>query len=263
MAHSKIIKTNNPMAIRVQNVSFTYDGLAVLKDVSLQVPAGAFTVLLGKNGSGKSTLLKMMAGLLHYKTGTIEILGKGLNRLALSERGKLIGYLPQFHTPVFPFTVREVVLTGRAAYVFSQPSNRDREKAEQAIAEVGIEELRDRPYTELSGGERQLVMIARVMAQEPKVILLDEPLSHLDLANQARFLGLVKKLTASGLTVLAVLHDPNLAFLSGDHFVFLKDGRVLETPEGECPWEAGLLSKVYGTPIETIPFRDRALVVPF
>jgi len=251
------------MAIRVQNVSFTYDGLAVLKEVSLQVPAGAFTVLLGKNGSGKSTLLKIMAGLLPYKTGTIEILGKNLSRLSLSERGKLVGYLPQFHNPVFPFTVREVVLTGRASYVFSLPGKRDREKADQAIAEVGVEPLRDRPYTELSGGERQLVMIARVLAQEPRVVLLDEPLSHLDLANQVRFLGLVKKMTARGLTVLAVLHDPNLAFLSGDHFVFLLDGRVRETVEDEHPWEAGLLSEVYGTPIETLPFRDRALVVPF
>ena len=263
MAHSKIIETNNPMAIRVQNVSFAYDGLAVLQDVSLQVPAGEFTVLLGKNGSGKSTLLKILAGLLPVKTGAIEILGKELNRLSLAERGKLIGFLPQFHNPVFPFTVREVVLTGRAAYVFSLPGRRDRDKADQAIAEVGVEPLRDRPYTELSGGERQLVMIARVLAQEPKVILLDEPLSHLDLANQARFLNLVKKLTSRGLTVLAVLHDPNLAFLSGDHFVFLKDGRVLETAEGKRPWEAGLLSEVYGTPIETLPFRDRALVVPF
>jgi iron complex transport system ATP-binding protein len=251
------------MAIRVQQAGFTYDGLAVLKDVTLRVPAGAFTVLLGKNGSGKSTLLKMMAGLLPLKTGTIEIFGKNLNRLSLSERGRLIGYLPQFHNPVFPFSVREVVLTGRAAYVFSLPSRRDREKADQAIAEVGIEELRDRPYTELSGGERQLVMIARVLAQEPRVILLDEPLSHLDLANQVRFLGLVKKLTSNGLTVLAVLHDPNLAFLSGDHFVFLKGGRVRETSREERPWDAGLLSEVYGTTIETVPFRDRALVVPF
>jgi iron complex transport system ATP-binding protein len=263
MAHSKIIKTNNPMAIRVQQVSFAYDGRTVLNDVSLQVPAGGFTVMLGKNGSGKSTLLKVIAGLLPYKTGTIEILGKNLNRLALSERGKQIGFLPQFHNPVFPFTVREVVLTGRASYVFSLPGKRDREKADQAIAEVGVEPLRDRPYTELSGGERQLVMIARVLAQEPKVILLDEPLSHLDLANQVRFLGLVKKMTARGLTVLAVLHDPNLAFLSGDHFVFLKDGRVRETAGEERPWEAALLSEVYGTPIETLPFRDRALVVPF
>ena len=170
-------------------------------------------------------------------------MGKDLNRLSLSERGKLIGFLPQFHNPVFPFTVREVVLTGRAAYVFSQPGRRDREKADQAIAEVGIEELRDRPYTELSGGERQLVMIARVLAQEPRVILLDEPLSHLDLANQVRFLGLVKKLTAGGLTVLAVLHDPNLAFLSGDHFVFLKDGQVRETAEGRASLGGGAVER--------------------
>ena len=250
-------------AIHVQQLHFAYDSRTVLQDVSLQATTGEFTILLGKNGSGKSTLLRLLAGLLPLKEGSIEILGKNLSRLSLAERGRLIGFLPQFHNPVFPFTVREVVLTGRAAYVFSLPGKRDRDKADQAIAEVGIEALRDRPYTELSGGERQLVMIARVLAQEPRVILLDEPLSHLDLTNQARFLNLVKKLTSRGLTVLAVLHDPNLAFLSGDHFVFLKDGRVLETAEGKHPWEAGLLSEVYGTPIETIPFRDRSLVVHF
>ena len=250
-------------AIHVQQVHFAYDGRTVLEDVSLRAPVGMFTILLGKNGSGKSTLLRLLAGLLPLKEGTIEILGKDLNRLSLAERGRLIGFLPQFHNPVFPFTVKEVVLTGRAAYVFSVPGKKDRDKADQAIKEVGLEFLRDRNYTELSGGERQLVMIARVLAQEPRVILLDEPLSHLDLANQARFLALVKKLTVRGLTVLAVLHDPNLAFLSGDHFVFLKDGKVREMAGNERPWEAALLSEVYGTPIETLPFRDRALVVPF
>jgi iron complex transport system ATP-binding protein len=181
------------MAIHVHHVHFAYDSRTVLQDVSLQAPTGEFTILLGKNGSGKSTLLRLLAGLLPLKEGTVEILGKNLDRLSLAERGRLIGFLPQFHNPVFPFSVREVVLTGRAAYVFSVPGRKDRDKADQAIAEVGLEPLRDRPYTELSGGERQLVMIARVLAQEPKVILLDEPLSHLDLANQVRFLGLVKK----------------------------------------------------------------------
>jgi iron complex transport system ATP-binding protein len=156
-----------------------------------------------------------------------------------------------------------VVLTGRASYVFSTPSRRDKERAGQAIAEVGLEGFRKRPYTELSGGERQLVMIARVLAQEPRLILLDEPLSHLDLANQARFLKLIKRLNASGMTILAVLHDPNAAFLSGDHFIFLKDGRIYEGEEGQAPWNAEFLSAVYGTPIKTIPFQDRSLVVPF
>jgi len=251
------------MAVVLEKVGFEYDGTPVLRDISFVVHEGKFTALLGKNGSGKSTLLRLIAGLLPLKIGRIEILGQDLHRLSLSQRARLIGYLPQFHSPVFPFTVEEVVLTGRASYVFSTPSRRDREKAGLAIAEVGLEELRKRPYTELSGGERQLVMIARVLAQEPRVILLDEPLSHLDLANQARFLSLIKKLTASGMTILAVLHDPNAAFLSGDHFIFLKGGQVLEVEKGEAPWNAEFLSEVYGTPIETIPFRDRSLIVAF
>jgi iron complex transport system ATP-binding protein len=251
------------MAVTVEKVSFEYDEIPVLKDISFEVPEGKFTALLGKNGSGKSTLLRLIAGLLPLRMGRIRILGEDLHSLNLSRRARLVGYLPQFHSPVFPFTVEEVVLTGRASYVFSTPSRRDREKAAQAIAEVGLEELRKRPYTELSGGERQLVMIARVLAQEPRVILLDEPLSHLDLANQARFLGLIKRLTASGMTILAVLHDPNAAFLSGDHFIFLKDGRVHKAVEGQAPWNADFLSDVYGTSIKTIPFGSRSLIVPY
>ena len=107
------------MAVTVEKVSFEYDGIPVLKDISFEVPEGKFTALLGKNGSGKSTLLRLIAGLLPLKTGRIEILGQDLHRLSLSQRAKLIGYLPQFHTPIFPFTVEEVVLTGRASYVFS------------------------------------------------------------------------------------------------------------------------------------------------
>ncbi len=178
-----------------------------------------------------------------------------------AERAKQIGFLPQSHYPVFPFTVEEVVLTGRAAYIFSTPTNKDREKAENAIRRIGIEDLRKRPYTELSGGERQLVLIARVLAQEPKIMLLDEPLSSLDLSNQAKMLNLLKGLVASGLTVVAVLHDPNVAFRYGDHFIFLKNGVIREPEEMNGVLNSQVLTDVYGIKIEMVPFRNRFLVV--
>ncbi len=248
------------MAVVIEGLSYAYQDAPVLHDISLSIREGRFTVILGKNGSGKSTLLKLIAGMLRPQAGSIRIMGRNAATLSIGERARLVGYLPQFHQPVFPFTVEEVVLTGRASYVFSIPSPRDREKARQAIAQVGIEDLRTRPYTDLSGGERQLVMIARVLAQEPRIILLDEPISHLDLANQARFLKLVQGLVESGLTILAVLHDPNTAFLHGDEFVFLKDGSVRKPLEGEQPWESSLLSQIYGVGIEVSRVGNRVFV---
>jgi len=127
---------------------------------------------------------------------------------------------------------------------------------------IGIEDIRNRRYTELSAGERQLVMIARVLAQEPKVMLLDEPLSNLDLSNQVKILNILKSLVASGLTVVAVLHDPNVAFRYGDHFVFLKNGMIREPERLEGFHSAQMLTDVYGIKIEVIPVRNKVFIVP-
>lgn len=250
------------MGISVKHLDFGYGDRLILHDITLHAATGRFTVLLGKNGSGKSTLIKLMAGLLPCKTGRIEILGRDIGSLTGAERARLIGYLSQFHTPVFPFLVEEVVLTGRASHVLAIPGRRDLKKTDEAMDKVGITHLRRRPYTELSGGERQLVMIARVLAQEPQIVLLDEPLSHLDLANQARFLTLARALVTRGLTVVAVLHDPNTAFHYADEFVFMKDGVIIEAEEGKAPWDPSTLTQVYETSIEAVPFRGRSLVVP-
>lgn len=249
-------------AIEVEGLSFRYENRLVLEDVHLQVPEGKFTVLLGKNGSGKSTLLRILTGLLEYPQGQVRLLGRELRELSASQRARILGYLPQHYHPVFPFSVEDVVLTGRASYVTLTPKRRDEEKAIQALEQVGILHLRYRPFTELSGGEQQMVRIARVLAQEPRIILLDEPTSHLDFLNQSRFLDLVRRLVHTGLTVLAVLHDPNSAFLYGDHFVFLKEGRVQPWLAGESPWDPAALERIYDTPLEAIPYEKRAIVVP-
>ncbi len=250
------------MAIRTDRVCFSHPSGFALRDVSVHVPAGTLSVLLGKNGSGKSTLLRLLAGLERPAGGRVEVLGQDLADLSTAARAKIIGYLPQFHSPVFPYTVEEVVLTGRAPYVFSVPRARDRQKADEALGIVGMHGLRGRPYTELSGGERQLVMMARVLAQEPRVILLDEPVSHLDLSNQSRLLNLLKKLVREGITVLAVLHDPNVAFAYGDSFFFMKQGRMQQPGPGTAPWDAAFLEGLFETRLEAVPHNGRALVIP-
>lgn len=243
-------------------LTFRYGSREVLKNVTIKIHSQQFTIILGRNGSGKSTLLRIMAGLLRPDSGTLLVAGRPLHRLSLSERAKIIGYLSQFHRPVFPFSAEEVVLTGRASYVNLMPGETDREIALRALERVGISHLRSRPFTELSGGEQQLVMIARVLAQEPQLILLDEPTTHLDFLNQARLLRLVKEFVDAELAVVAVLHDPNLAFLYGDQFVFLREGQAETWHSSQKPWDSEILTRVYGAGVSSIPYRDRALVIP-
>jgi iron complex transport system ATP-binding protein len=192
----------------------------------------------------------------------VNVFGRDMAGIPPAERARLVGYLPQFHQPVFPFRVEEVVLTGRASYVFSVPRERDRERADRAMERVGIQPLRQRAYSELSGGERQLVMIARVLAQEPRIILLDEPVSHLDLANQVRVLTLARDLVTSGLTVVAVLHDPNQAFMYGQEFLFLKDGHVEGPENGGSPLDGPFLGRVYGIAVDVVNCGETSFVVP-
>lgn len=249
-------------AIEIKNLTFAYDDQPVLKDVCLRIAGDRFTVILGKNGSGKSTLFKVLTGIESYGNGTVSILGEDIAGLSSRQRAKRIGYLPQQHRPIFPFSVLDVVLTGRASHVALTPKKKDRMLAEAAIDRVGIRHLIDRPFTKLSGGEQQLAMIARVLAQEPRVILLDEPTSHLDIFNQARILNLIRELVDSGLSVVAILHDPNSAFIYGDEFIFIKGGEIQSLDPSQKPWDKSFLEHVYDADLTTIPYGDRALVIP-
>ena len=249
-------------AVVVRNLCFAYGRKPVLSEISVSIATGRFTALLGRNGSGKSTLLHLIAGLLAPSAGSISVFGRDLAALGPRERAHSIGLLPQQHRPVFPFSAFDVVLTGRAAHVSFSPRAVDESAARDALARVGIEALADRPYTELSGGERQLVMVARVLAQQPKLLLLDEPTAHLDLVNQARLVTLLQALAREGLTVVAALHDPNTAFLHTDAQIMLAGGRVVSTDASRPPWAQEVLAEVYGAELWMLPFQGRSLVLP-
>ncbi len=249
-------------AISVKNLSFSYSGNQVLKDSAVEIEKSKLTVILGKNGCGKSTLLKIIAGLLPYKQGEILINGTNLNNANLKTRANLFGFLGQKHKAVFPFTVEDVVITGRAAFVNFVPRKNDVDIALNAIRQTGIWHLKDRYYTELSGGEQQLVLIARVLAQEPQILLLDEPTSHLDFCNQIMLLSLLKELTQNNLTIVTVLHDPNIAFLYGDDFIFVKDGKIFRPEAPITAWDESFLKDIYQSNLQSVPWLDRALIVP-
>lgn len=253
--------TMTPQAISVSALNFSYDTKTLFGSISFDVKENAFTVLMGQNGSGKSTLLRIMAGLLPYKKGRVMVFGEELKPLHPRNKAKLIGFLPQQHKPVFPFKVNEVVLTGRAAHIRYLPSSGDRLIAAAAIERTGITHLAQRYYTELSGGEQQLVMIARTLAQQPRILLLDEPVSHLDYNNQLLIIKLLKDLVREGITVAAVLHDPNLSFLFGEKFIFVHEGSVV-ADNSDHPWLNPLVKAIFYHPVTMVPHGNKQILIP-
>lgn len=213
-------------ALEAKTLSFGYGNREILRDIEFEIKDSSFIVLLGRNGSGKSTLLKLMAGIIKPRSGKIKIYGQDSNSMSFSKRAELIGFLSQSHNTVFPYSVEEVVITGRAPYIFYSPSNKDKQKALEAIEMVGIMHLKDKPYNQLSGGERQLVMIARVLAQKPKIILFDEPLTFLDIYNQIQFFELIHQLLSNNLTIIMVIHDLMTASRLDADYMMLLNGSI-------------------------------------
>jgi iron complex transport system ATP-binding protein len=249
------------MAIRICGLSFGYARRRVLEAIDLDIPQGRFTVVLGKNGSGKSTLFRILGGFLAPDRGAITIRDQPAQSLDTRSRARLLGFLPQHHRVVFPFQAREVVLTGRAGHIRLTPGRQDVRLAHEAMARIGIDHLRQRIFTELSGGEQQLVMIARVLAQDPPILLFDEPTAHLDYFYQARVMAIIRTLVDQGRTVAAVLHDPNLAALYADQCACLKDGRVVHQAEAR-QLTAPLLSRVYDIPLHALASEGRTFFLP-
>ena len=211
----------------VEDISFRYDDESpfIFEDISFNIDKGDVLSILGTNGTGKTTLLKCLNGINKPDKGEILIKGKNIQNMDFKEISRNIGYIPQGHIPTFPFTVEEVVIMGRAPYVNLReyPKKEDIEIADTALKTLNIEYLKDKNYTNISGGERQLVFLARVLAQEPDILILDEPTSHLDFGNQFRLLNIIKELAASGLSVIMSIHNPNHAFIASNKVAVMKD----------------------------------------
>lgn len=217
------------ISLQISQVYFSYlDGL-VLHDINLSIRAGEMVGLLGPNGSGKTTLIKLVSGILKPGQGEIRLDGSSLSRLSRKSIARSLAVVPQqFHIP-FAFTIGEVVMLGRIPFLkaFAEESKVDRQFVANTMDLVGISELKERRFDELSGGERQKVILAMALAQQPRLLLLDEPIVHLDIAHQVEILELVKRLNMEqGLTVIGAMHDLNLAALYFDRLILLKEGRI-------------------------------------
>lgn len=235
-----------------------YPDHTVGSGLDLALETGEVLALLGPNGGGKTTLLKTLLGLLRPQAGEVRLGGEPLTRISISERARNIAYVPQVHVGTFAFTVETVVLMGRSAHgnLFSRPSAHDREVAHAALDRFGIATLSARPYTEISGGERQLVLLARALAQEPQFIVLDEPTASLDFGNQGKVMREIKALAGSGHGVLFTTHDPNHALRAADRAFLLRDGTCIAEGKVADVLNRAQLEALYRAPVEQLADPD-------
>lgn len=215
--------------IKAENISFSYNGREVLKNISLEVKEGEIVSLLGMNGSGKTTLLKIVSGVLKPATGNVYIDNKEIRELSRRELAKYVAYMQQKVDGITSTTVFEAILLGRKPHITFEASRRDLDIVESILDTLGLSHLAFRNTLQLSGGELQKVFIGMALAQEPKVLLLDEPINHLDIKNQIEIMTLIKDITKKmNLTTILVLHDIGMALRFSDKFLFLKDGGIFD-----------------------------------
>lgn len=251
------------MSIVCRDLHFAYNGKPILKDVNLDVGEGAFCVLLGRNGSGKTTLIYCLAGLLFPQQGAVAVDGLQLAGATRGDIATRVSLVPQEHGDIFPFRVLDVVVMGRTArFRFAQrPGSDDYQAAYQTLAQLGAQNLAERNYNRISGGERRIALLARALLQAEGTLLLDEPTNHLDFNNQYRLLEKIKTLCREkGTSVVASLHDPNLAARFADTVVMLKDGRVLASGTVDRVMTASKVSRLYQTSVRRIETDDGGVV---
>lgn len=239
------------MFLSATDLAFGYRKTPVGRDVTLSVGRGEVLCLLGPNGCGKTTLFKTMLGLLPAQGGQLELEGRAVASFSRAEFARRVGYVPQAQAATFPFRVIEMVLMGRASRIdtFATPTAKDHAAAWAALETLGVAHLSDRIFPEISGGERQMALIARALAQEPDLLVMDEPTASLDFGNQARVLERIRALSASGLAIVLSSHDPGHAFACADRVALMKAGRLVAVGTPEDVVTAPALRSLYGVEV--------------
>ena len=246
-------------ALETQDIGFSYGARRVIDRVSMALGDGEFLGIIGPNGAGKSTLLRLVCGILKPERGTITLLGQDLSTQDRRQIARRVAFVPQETHFALNFNVEDIVLMGR--YPYQRPFSRDRtedtEAAARAMEAAGIADLRRRPVNSLSSGERQRVVIARAICQTPRVLLLDEPTSHLDLLHQHRIMELLNDLHCRGLSIAVVQHDLNLASLYCARLVVMHQGRVHSVGAPAAVLTAENLRAVYGAGVRIVRHPDK------
>lgn len=240
--------------LEVRGLKCGYEKTEIVHGVDFDVNRGEFVCVLGPNGCGKSTTLKTVLGLLKPFVGTIEMDGVSTVSMPEKERARHFAYIPQSHTPPFPFSVADVVILGRTPYInkLSTVLDEDKEIAFDCMKRMGIADLADRPYTQLSGGQQQLVLIARALAQEPDLLVMDEPTASLDFGNQQLVLQQMRHLADGGTSVLMVTHDPDHALFCAHRVIVMEEGLIIAEGDPQTTLDTECLQRIYHTNVKVL-----------
>lgn len=250
------------MKLEIKGVGFSYGSGPALENVIMSVEEGEVVSIVGPNGSGKSTLLKCIDKILKPK-GTIMVDGADTGKVKLKELAKLLGYVPQSVAHSFPSTVFDTVLLGRKPYIGQSVSSRDLEIVSNILSLMGLKDMVLRQVNELSGGERQKVLMARALAQEPQVLLLDEPTSNLDMRHQLEVLGLVRSLVKKKkMAAVMAIHDLNLAAKYSNQIIFLEKGKIYGAGKPAEVFTRENIKKIYGVEVDIINNSENLHIVP-
>jgi iron complex transport system ATP-binding protein len=241
--------------LEVRDLAFGFPGRTIGREVSFTLAAGEVMCVLGPNGGGKTTLFRTVLGLLEPHAGQVHLEKEDLITLSRQQIARRVGYVPQGHAGYFAFTVSEFVLMGRTAHLgaFASPGKHDLALAGRVLDSLGIAGLADKPVTEISGGERQLALVARALAQEPKLLVLDEPTASLDFGNQVRVLERIAALAKSGIAILFSSHEPDHAFLCAQRALLLGEGRVHELGAPREVIRPDSLERLYHVSVQVLP----------
>ena len=243
------------MILQVKDLSFRYDSSRrIFQNVNFELDKGEILSILGTNGAGKSTLLNCLAGLFRPESGEILLGGRSMKTMSMGDVAKIVGYVPQIHTPAYAYTVREFTVMGRTPYIgaFATPSKEDYRIADEALERMNISHIAHKPYTEISGGERQQVTIARALTQQPQIILLDEPTAHLDYGNQYRVVQMIKELAQEGYALIMTTHNPEHAVILDGKVAILNREGILGVGQAADSLNGETLSRLYGLNIKTV-----------
>jgi iron complex transport system ATP-binding protein len=238
-------------SLEVRDLSFAYGDHQVLEKINFNLGQGELLGMLGPNGSGKSTLFRCILGLEKKYSGRVLLDGKGIETKSPGEMARSIAYVPQSHYPSFNYSVLDMVLMGTAARIreWSQPGKKQRQAAEEALERLGIVHLRFRDFRRLSGGEQQLVLVARALAQEAGLLVMDEPTANLDYGNQLKVLFQIKALSRQGYSVILSTHNPDHAFLFAGRVLALHRRRIVASGPPAEVLTAGLIAELYGVQV--------------
>ena len=246
------------MSIEVKNLSFSYGHHQVLHDISFSVNNGELLSILGPNGVGKSTLFRCVLGLLDNYDGTVLIDGVSSAEMSIKERAKHIAYIPQSSAPAFNYSVFDIVLMGATGNVgqFSSPREADRQRACAALEKLGISHLMSKCFHRISGGERQLALIARALVQNARILMLDEPTASLDFGNQLLVLRQARALADEGYTVIQTTHNPEQSYMFSDRIICLKDGRMLLDGTPQQVLSSQTVKELYREEVDVLSLYD-------